>query len=206
MKILYYAGWSLTRIFSTIPFFIKVRGQEHIPKTGGFILATNHTSYFDPLLAGSWSTREMYFFAKEELFRNKLFGWVITRTNAIPIRRGTIDREGVQRAAKVINEGYGLVVFPEGTRSKTDSFLSPKPGIGMLAIAAKCPIVPAYIHGSNSLWKCLIRKKRMSITYGEPIPAEWVASQPAEKEGYIAVANRVMERIVGVKQEIRESD
>ncbi len=202
MKILYYAGWSFTRIFSTFPFFINVSGQEHFPKTGGFILATNHTSYFDPLLAGSWATREMYFFAKEELFRNRIFGNIISRTNALPIRRGTIDRDGVQRAVEVIKAGNGLTVFPEGTRSKTDNFLSPKPGIGVLATAAVCPIVPGYIHGANHLWECLIRKQKMSITFGEPIPSEWIAQRPVTKEGYMEVANAVMERIIRLKQAV----
>ncbi|HKK21817.1 MAG TPA: lysophospholipid acyltransferase family protein [candidate division Zixibacteria bacterium] len=195
MKILYYTGWTLTRVISKLVFRIRVTGHEHFPTSGGFILATNHRSNFDPLLAGSWAPRQVYFFAKQELFRNKLFGWVITRTNALPVRRGTVDRHALELTAKVISDGFGLTIFPEGTRSKTEEFLEPKPGVGMMAIRSGCPIVPGYIHGSSKLKDCFLGRRKMSITYGEAIPAEWVTAQPPSKDGYMAVTQEVMRRI-----------
>lgn len=199
MKVLYYAGRTLTRVISTVFFSIKISGFENVPKTGGFILATNHVSYFDPLLAGSWAAREVYFLGKKELFDNPIVGWVISRTNALPVKRGTFDRHALELCVDVIRNGYGMTIFPEGTRSKTDSFLEPKPGIGMLAVAGKCPVVPAYIHGSNRLWDCLWRRQRLSITFGEPFSAEWVASHAAQKESYVAIAQAVMGRIGELK-------
>jgi len=195
MKILYYTGWTLTQIISKLVFRVKVTGQENIPKQGGFILASNHLSYFDPLLVGSWATRQVYFMAKQELFKNPLFGGIIRRTNALPLRRGTIDRAALDSCVEVIEQGYGLTVFPEGTRAKEGRFLDPKPGVGMVAVRARCPIVPACIHGSNNLRACFLGRDRLSITYGEPLPADWVASFDASKEGYPAIAQAVMERI-----------
>jgi 1-acyl-sn-glycerol-3-phosphate acyltransferase len=195
MKILYYSGWTLGRVVPKLLFRIKITGQDNIPASGPFILAGNHISYFDPLLFGSWIDRQVYFLAKEELFRNRLFGSLISRTNALPIRRGMIDRAALDRCLQVLTEGYGLTVFPEGTRSRTDQFLSPKAGIGLVATRAKCPIIPAYIHGSNRLWACLWGKERLSIIYGEPIPAEVTASYGENKEGYLALAGMVMDRI-----------
>ena len=201
MKILYYAGWSLTRVISKLIFRVAVTGAEHFPMSGGFILATNHRSYYDPLLVGSWAPREVYFFAKQELFKNKLFANIITRTNALPVRRGSIDRNAIELSLNVIKTGFGLTIFPEGTRSKTDGFLDPKPGVGLLAIQAKCPIVPGYVHASNRLTDCFLGRDRLRISYGEPLSAEWVASFSSGKEGYEAIASAVMERIRQLKEQ-----
>lgn len=202
MKILYYAGWSLTRIISKLIFRIKISGQHHIPESGGFILATNHRSYFDPLLAGSWATRQVYFLAKQELFANKLFGWVITRTNALPVRRGTIDRRAVQLCLEVLSEGYGLTIFPEGTRAGSGGFLPPKPGVGVIAAQAKVPVVPVYIHGSEQLMSCFTGREKMTIHYGEPITIETLSSYPVDKTGYLQIAELVMERIKAICDEV----
>ncbi len=198
MKILYYTGWTLTRVLTGLFLRIKATGQENIPSEGGFILASNHLSYYDPLLVGSWATRQVYFMAKQELFKNPLFGGIIRRTNALPLRRGTIDRAALDSCVEVIEQGYGLTVFPEGTRAKEGRFLDPKPGVGMVAVRARCPIVPAYIHGSNHLSACVLGRERLSITYGEPLPADWVASFEATKESYTEIARVVMERIAGL--------
>ncbi len=194
-KILYYSGWLVTRLISKPVFRMRIRGTEHVPKTGGFILACNHRSYYDPLLIGSWSPRQMYFFAKQELFRSRLFGEIITRTNAIPVRRGRVDRHALSRAVDIIQQGYGLLVFPEGTRSKQGGFLPPRAGVGMIATQAGCPIVPAYLHGSNCLKDCLLGRERLSLTFGAMIPADEVERVPKNKEGYEKLAAEVMARI-----------
>ncbi len=198
----YWGGWFLTRVISKLFFRIRTNGQENIPRSGGFILASNHVSYYDPPLVGSWSKRELYFFAKEELFHNRLGGGIITRTNALPVKRGAMDRNAIRMAVDVIRKGFGLTLFPEGTRSRTDNFLSPKAGIGMIATRAKCPIVPAYLHGSNHPGDCFKGRQKLSITYGEPFSAEWVMSFPKGKEGYEQIAAAVMERIGQIKASV----
>jgi len=203
IKILYYTGWLLTRLITRLVFRIRVNGQENFPDEGGFILATNHVSYFDPLLAGSWATRQVFFFAKQELFKNKLFGGIILRCNALPVRRGTIDRHALDLSVDVIKQGYGLTIFPEGTRSKEDGFLEPKPGVGMIALRAGCPIVVAYLHGSNRLRDCFMGRDRLSVTYGRPIEPERFASLTPEKESYKTVARMVMEEIGKIKEQVQ---
>ncbi len=203
MKILYYAGLSLTRLISTVFFRVKISGTENVPSEGGFIIATNHRSYFDPLLVGSWLSRQVYFLGKAELFKNKFFGWVITQTNALPVRRGTIDRNAVKLCLEVMNQGYGLTMFPEGTRAKGVEFLSPKPGIGVIATQAKVPIVPGYVHGSDRLKDCFLGwRDRLSVHLGPPISAEQVAGFPADREGYFQLAELVMSRIKEIKNQV----
>lgn len=194
-KPFYYAGWFATRVITKMVFRMKIRGQEHIPGTGGFILASNHRSWYDPPIVGSWSTRQMYFFAKQELFKNKIFGKLISWTNAFPVRRGTIDRAALDMCRTIVTRGDGLVFFPEGTRAIDREFLDPKPGIGLLATELQCPVVPCYLHGSNKLKDAFWGRNKLSIRYGEPITPEWIATIPKDKEGYQVVAEEVMRRI-----------
>ncbi len=206
MKILYYLGWKLTRIISKFLFRVRVTGVENVPTSGGFILASNHTSYFDPPLVGCWIKRPLYFFAKKELFRNPLFGAILRRVNALPVKRGVIDRHALQLAVETIKKGNGLTVFPEGTRSRDGKLRSPKPGIGMIARHAECPIVPAFLSGSNTLWKCFVGKAKLTVTYGAPLPAEWVTSFPRDKEGYQNIARGIMEHIGKLAPPTADSD
>lgn len=202
MKILFWTGWSFFRIVATIIFRVKIIGAQNIPKTGGFILASNHISYYDPPLVSCCVRHEVYFFAKRELFKFKPFGWVLFNVNARPVNRAGVDRAAIESAIEILKSGNGLTVFPEGTRSKTDDFLPIKPGIGMIARQAEVAIVPAYIHGANQLWNCFIGRTRLSVSYGEAIIAEWVKSQEMSKEGYLAIADEIMGRIRRLKGEL----
>ena len=205
LKLLYRSGWILTRCISKLGFGIKISGGDRVPRTGGFIAASNHISYYDPPLIGSWAPREMCFFAKKELFRNPVMGAIIRATNAIPVGRGTVDRKAMEAAVNVIQSGFGLLVFPEGTRSRTDKFLPPRPGVGMIAVKAGCPIVPVYLHGSNHSSDCFRRRDQLSITFGEPLSAEWVRSFSAEKASYVEIAAAVMDCIAALKKQVTSS-
>ena len=201
MKILYYTGRAFIWIIFSLFFRIKIRGVENLPREGGFILASNHLSYFDPPLVCTWVPRQVYFMAKQELFKNPLFGSIIRRTNALPLRRGTIDRVALDLCVETLKAGNVLTIFPEGTRAKKGHFLKPKPGIGMVAVRAGCPIVPVLIDGSNRLMDSLLGRYRIRITYGQPLSAEWVKSFEATKESYTQIAEKVMEQLESLKKE-----
>ncbi len=202
MKIIYPIVWFFSRSIAEILGGLKIYGRENIPKTGGFILAPNHISYYDPPFVGSCVNRPIHFFAKYELFKNRLFASILRRINSIPVKRGTIDRQALKIAIEVIKQGSGLTVFPEGTRSKTDKLLKAKPGLGLIARQAECPIVPAYIINSNRLKSCLFRKNRVCISFGKPLSANWVKSFGENKEGYMAISNTVLEKIKELKDNL----
>ena len=118
----------------------------------------------------------------------------------------TVDREALRLSFDVIKNGDGLLIFPEGTRSKTEEFLEPKLGIGMMAHKAHCPVIPGYIQGTNKLADSFWGRIRMRMDYGEPISAEWIASQPADKQGYAAIVNEIMNRIRLLRDKANQSD
>lgn len=201
MRLHYRIGWILIRFISRVVFRIKVTGEEHLPRHSGYILATNHTSYFDPPLIGSCVRGEVYYLAKTELFRNRCFAAFIRSINAVEVARGTVDRRSLQVCVQVLQKGNGLVVFPEGTRSKTGRLLAAKPGIGMIAARANCPVIPAYLHGADRLGACLLGRQRLSLAIGRPLSEEWVAREALNKRGYQRIAEAVMERIAGLQED-----
>ena len=191
----YFIGWCAARCVIGTLFRMRITGQENVPVSGGFILASNHLSYYDPPLVGCTIRRPIYFLAKENLFRKHLISKILTSVNALPVKRGAFDRRAVQLCVDTIGRGNGLLVFPEGTRSKTGELMDPKAGIGLIASKAACPVVPAHIRGSNHMGRCFWGKDKLRVTIGKPIPAEWIASQTTDKAGYLAIAQEVMGRI-----------
>lgn len=201
MTIWYRFCLSLSWLIAKVIFGTRVYGLENVPKKGGFILASNHISLYDPPIAGSQARRELGFFTKSELFETKLIGAFLRSVNSLPVKRGTVDRQSIRLAVDSIHRGLGLAFYPEGTRSKTDQFLPAKPGIGLVAVRANCSIIPTYITGFNRLKDCLLRKTHATVTFGKPFSAEWVMSHPTNKQGYVSIAEAVMARIAQIRDQ-----
>jgi 1-acyl-sn-glycerol-3-phosphate acyltransferase len=143
----------------------EVRGREHVPRTGGVIVASNHISFWDPVLVGTAAIREQHFLAKEELFRPPILGSLIRSFNAIPIRRGMADLAGLTKAMDVLRAGRSLILFPEGTRARGGELRTARPGLGMLAVATDARIVPACIVGSDHPRKWLLRQAPLRVEF-----------------------------------------
>lgn len=154
---------ALLRFIMLFVFRIKINGRENVPLEGGAIIASNHKSYWDPVMLALASPRKLSFMAKSELFKNKFFAKLITDLGAFPVHRGKGDL-GAVKAALTILKGEGvMVIFPEGTRDRDDSVTEAKPGAVMLAIKSKIPIVPAYISGKYHWFS------KVTVTFGKPV-------------------------------------
>jgi len=198
----YYIVCLLIRLTLKIFWRYKRVGAEHVPKSGGVIIASNHVAYVDPPFLGGVAPREFFYLAKAELFSNALFGWLIGKYNAIPIARGAFDRRAILRAVELLKEGKVLLLFPEGTRNRGERFLEPKLGIGKIALEAGVPIVPAYIHNSGSLFASLLKRQRLVIGFDAPITTTSLERLPKDKEGYKTVGQEIMKRIGILKEKI----
>lgn len=144
----------------------EVRGREHVPRSGGLIVASNHISFFDPPLIGIAAVRELHFLAKEELFRPPVLGSLIRTYNAIPIRRGVADLSGLSKAIEVLRGGEALIMFPEGSRMRDGELHPARPGVGMLAVGTDALIVPCYISGSDRPGGWITRRARLRVWFG----------------------------------------
>lgn len=201
MRFHYRAAVAMIKLIVGILRGMEKQGAENIPMQGAALIASNHIAYFDPPLIGSASPMELYYMAKEELFENSLFGWLISKFNAFPISRGSFDREGIKRATQVLREGNALLVFPEGTRSKDGNLREPKLGVAKLALETGAPIVPACIDYSGSWLKAFFQRRKIKIKFGLPIKPEELFNIPGNKEGYLRLTHKIMQRIKDLKEE-----
>ncbi|MEE9553299.1 MAG: lysophospholipid acyltransferase family protein, partial [candidate division Zixibacteria bacterium] len=152
---------------------------------------------------GSAIGREIYFLAKKELFKNLFLRVLISSLNSIPVKRGVFDRSALLRAETVLKNGYGLIFFPEGTRSKTGELGKGKPGIGMLARKAMVPILPVYIKNSKGFLSIPFSSRRLSVSFGPPLTPEKLAGISDDKDGYREIAALVMEEIQKLKDSLK---
>jgi 1-acyl-sn-glycerol-3-phosphate acyltransferase len=153
-------------------FRLRARGRENLPE-GGFVLAANHTSNFDPWPLGLplFPRRQLRFMGKSELF-NPLLGPLLRAGGAFPVRRGEGDLEAIQQAVELVLEGEVVVMFPEGTRRKKGLRkryeARAHTGAARIALAAEAPLVPAAIKGTDRL----SRLEPLRVAYGEPVPLD----------------------------------
>jgi 1-acyl-sn-glycerol-3-phosphate acyltransferase len=137
---------------------IRVEGLEHIPRRGAVILAANHISNADPVVAGSWITgalgrRRIHWLGKRELFDWPVIGWAAAHGGVHPVDRGNADAEAFRLATRILGAGYVLFVFPEGTRSPTGELQEARDGTAMLAMRTGARIVPIGVNGSDAVWR-----------------------------------------------------
>lgn len=172
-------------------FGLRIIGAEHLRWRERYLFASNHISYADPPLVGAALDRETWFVAKKELFSNRFFAWLIRRYHAIEINRDGFDRRTLQRILAILTDEESVLMFPEGTRSRTGKLGTVKSGIGMIALKSRVPVVPVYVTGTNDLKGCFRRRKRLEVRIGPPvrIPGDW---EPGDrKEAYDVFARMV---------------
>jgi 1-acyl-sn-glycerol-3-phosphate acyltransferase len=197
----YRLSWLLLNSVERAIFGFKVLGADRVPKSGAVIIASNHISYADPPVVGSAIPREVYFLAKEELFGNWAFGWLIRRYNAIALRRAVGDLGAVRKAVELLKQGRAVLMFPEGTRSLSGKLLKPKPGVGLIACLTGVPIVPACVVGTNGLGRALFRKAKLQVRFADPVRADDVlAAGETDRERYRKLTDEVMRRIADLAQ------
>ncbi len=157
------------------PFFLtyfRMRriGREHIPSTGPVIVAANHRSFLDPFVIATMAGRPMYYVAKQELFKQRIVGWLLSALGAFPVNRGASDAQMVTTANAILGRGDIVLIFPEGTRIRPGSLGSPKRGVGRLALETGAPVVPVAVVGTEAIrrgWR--VRPHKVSIRAGRPL-------------------------------------
>lgn len=145
---------------------VQLRGAEHIPTTGGVILAANHESLFDPWLLALATLRPVRYMAKSELWRYPLVGRALDAFGAFPVERGAGDAAAISNAAELLRRGEVLGIFPQGTSKQ----LQRRPyhrGAARLALATGAPIVPIRLVGTRGFPRP--GRPPAQVIVGEPI-------------------------------------
>jgi len=199
----------LVRIFLRLFFGCRYSYEQQIPRTGALIVASNHVSYFDPPGVGAGIPREdIHFMAKRELFKNPVFGWLISFYHAVPISRSGMDWKGIAQVKDILGQGGAIILFPEGTRQKEGKLGKARFGLGMLAQETGAAILPVFARGTGRLLDAFLRRRPMRILYGRIIQPEEYAGFDPTPRGQLAISKMVLERISALKEkcEIRVED
>jgi 1-acyl-sn-glycerol-3-phosphate acyltransferase len=154
------------------PYRLRVRGREHVPATGGFVVAANHTSNLDPWPLGcALYPRQLHYMAKSELWWFPL-RILLKALGSFPVRRGEGDIVAFENAVRIVRVGGVMAMFPEGTRRQKGLHKkhAPRPhtGAARIALAAAAPLIPAGIRGMDRL----SRLGPLRLAFGPPVPLD----------------------------------
>lgn len=141
-------------MFRVLDLKLDVRGSEHIPTTGGAVLACTHVSYLDFIFCGLAALpagRRTRFMAKHEVFANRVAGPLMRGMHHIPVDRAA-GQESYQKAVAALRAGEVVGVFPEATISRSFTVKPIKTGAVRMAEEAGVPIIPVAVWGSQRLW------------------------------------------------------
>ena len=172
------------RLFALLLFRYHCQGRQHIPSRGGALVCANHQSMLDPPIVGMAASRHLAYLARKTLFKHPLFGWFLRKVDGIPLDKGGMGIQGIKATLKSLKAGGVVVIFPEGTRSKTGELQQLKGGFIAIARRAQVPLVPC---GSVGAHECLrrgtgeLRFRRIRCVYGEAISVSEIESLTDEQ-------------------------
>jgi 1-acyl-sn-glycerol-3-phosphate acyltransferase len=187
---IYWIVYFLTKVVSWTFFPFTAYQTRHIPRQGGFILASNHISNLDPVLLGICSVRRINFMAKIELFKGAL-GYILTRLGSFPVKRGEADLGAMKEALKRLKAGRVILIFVEGSRRIGNATSKAQAGAGFLAIKSGVPIVPVYLKGTDQVMAPgtkFLKRGPVSATFGQPF---FVNDAPTYEEA----SQRILDKI-----------
>lgn len=151
---------------------LELRGLEHVPAAGPFLLVSNHQSILDPILIQAFCPRPVHTMAKSSQFAGRFMGWYMPRLNAFPVRRYQVDPQAVRMALRRLRQGQAVGVYVEGERSWDGRLQPARLGTLRLILKAGVPVVPCVIRGSYDVWPRWhrgLRRAPVRITFGAPM-------------------------------------
>jgi len=204
MNLSYRIGWTVFRALYATYFRWRVFGAENVPPTGGVILASNHASFLDPPLVGSGLKRDINYLGRESLFRYPGIGALLRSWNSVPVDRDGGGAKGLKIILGRLLAGNGIILFPEGTRTRDGQLQPARSGIGLTVIKSSAPVVPVRVFGTFAAYgrrHKIPRPYRVMVKYGRPMNFETLraeaktCSKPRLKEIYQEIADEIMAAI-----------
>ncbi len=208
---LYFLGWAGWRAIFLLYFRYRVFNPERVPASGSVILASNHASFIDPPLVGAGLYRSINYLARESLFRFPIVGWVLRNVNAVPVDRDGGGAKGLKAILDRLLKGGGIVLFPEGTRTRDGKLQPARSGIGLTVIKSDAPVIPVRVFGTFEAYGRHARfpkPLRIAVKYGQPMGFTALraeakhCSKPRLKEIYQEVADQIMKAIASLEPHV----
>ena len=176
----------------------RVTGREHIPAGRAVVFCSNHESNVDPPVLFQALHRRLHVLFKAELQKLPILGRVMLAGGFVPVERDRREASmvSIDRAAASIREGNSFLIFPEGTRSRTDEMLPFKKGGFIMAIKAQAPILPVAVSGGLAAMQrgsWLVRPVLVRVRIGEPV--ETAGMHVDDRDELIAIVRARIEEL-----------
>ena len=179
----------VTFIFK-INYNLSFEGKNNIPKAGGYIYASNHRSYTDPVLISIPVRKRFAYMAKEELFKQNIFFTALIKFfGAFPVVRGAGDTSVIDTSIEKLKKGKNLVIFPEGTRSYDGKVGKGKSGVALIAAQAGVDVIPVGIIFEGAKLKF---RSKIVVRFGKPIKASELAISGTSSAELKALKSKIM--------------
>jgi len=211
MNLSYRLGWTFFRTIYAILFRWRAYNAGRVPQTGAVILASNHASFIDPPLVGSALHRPINYLARESLFRFPGIGALLRSWNSVPVDRDGGGAAGLKGILDRLLAGGGIILFPEGTRTRDGRLQPARSGIGLVVVKSDAPVVPVRVFGTFEAFgrhRRFPRPHRIAVKFGEPMCFAELRAEAKDcskarlKEIYQEIADEIMAAIA--KLEPRE--
>jgi 1-acyl-sn-glycerol-3-phosphate acyltransferase len=207
----------LRRLWATLAVFVigfyasflnrfRIEGSEHLPRTGGVLLASNHISGYETVflpwaVIGKFPLQMVWAPAKEELFKNPLLGWLFQSWGAFPVKRGRDVRAG--KAINDLLRSEKVMLFPEGTRHRDGTLGKGNRGVGKLIYDTRPVVIPTAMTGLNH-WKFPGIAQKAKVIFGPPLDFSDLYRLENGKETHVLIVERVMDAIAGLLEKEKQ--
>ena len=200
MHWVYYFGRGLIRVLVFMVGSWRTVGRENVPERGPVLIVSNHLHLADPPIVAASIPLKCVLMAKEELWQNGWSRFWVENFGAFPVRREGVDREALRQAESWLKKGVSLIMFPEGSRSKSGKMKTALPGAALIASRLGVPILPVGITGTEKYRKILwavSHRPAMTVTIGKPftLPAN---DGKLNKEHRNKMINDIMRKIAAL--------
>jgi 1-acyl-sn-glycerol-3-phosphate acyltransferase len=177
-------------MFAALGLKFDITGGEHVPTSGGAVLASNHNSFLDFIfvgLAARPSRRLVRFMAKDDVFRHRISGPLMRGMHHIPVDRSA-GAASYQTAVERLRAGQVVGIFPEATISRSFMLKDIRSGAARMAAEAGVPLIPVALWGGQRIFtkarKPVLRRGRaISIAVGEPVPMDGDSTEVTTRLG-----------------------
>lgn len=204
MNFLYRCGWTFFRVSFWTWLRWRHFNAERVPQTGSVILACNHASILDPPVVGCALQRQINYLARATLFEIPVVGWLFRKWNSIPIDRDGGNAAGLRIILDRLNGGAGIILFPEGTRTRDGNLQPARSGIGLIVAKSNAPVVPARTFGTFEAMgrnRKFPLPKKVAVKFGKPMTFEKLRAEAKTcnkarlKEIYQEIADEIIVEI-----------
>lgn len=196
------ALYLLNVVLTRILWRVSVSGPLPEPSGGGAVVVCNHRAGIDPCFIEVTTRRVVHWMVAKEYWSLPVLGWFFRTCEAIPVSRGGIDTAATKAAIRYARQGELVGMFPEGRINHTDRVLLPgRSGAALVALRARVPIIPCYIHGSpygGTIWSSFFMPAKVRVEIGQPIDLSEYFGREKDRELLELVTKRLLKEIAAL--------